>query len=581
MDEGFAYLIVVLIAVAVVVAVIVAIASIIIGIGAVLLVGITVTGAVSGLVTGTRNFWQVFQEARQVVPRDAPPSTSRKDKQSAYLIYPWDRGWRIIEYVRSNLGSRTAGEARPWFDRSEQMSAKSRTADDVQKYWLLSAAGGFLLAGASHFLADRVIVMFFVAAEFSVMAAWYSMSRVAIVSIGAVTKAYAAWFRAHYRCPGCHESMDIPVFTCPTCATDHTRLWPSEYGVLHHMCSGCGTTQLPTTDWNGRRAVFRKCPHCSKPLNADIGLLTNVHIPVVGGPSSGKSNLIVTATEQLMRQAQASGSAAFSFPDPAHEREFEASLQRLHRGQELPKTPDLVPQALNISMRRPSDIVGKVVYFYDAAGEAYGTQANALQQSYYRYVDALLFVIDPFGIPSFRDEIAKGLDDVRNSLRPTSVGVMESYERMLEILETSVMLTRGRRFPHPLAVVLTKVDAFNLENVVGAVAARALMAAEPDVRTEGDAIDRLITRFLGYHQLDNFVRDAEQQFRKVRYFSCSALGRMPNPADARPFASVRVLEPLAWVLSELGVLHVGASDTAMHSGVPIPSASAPPPSAFG
>lgn len=480
------------------------------------------------------------------------------EKQPAYLLYPCDRGWRIIKYVRANLFARTAASANTWYTQGQDYKTKSEATDNgVGKYWLICIAGGFYLAGLAQYLSALLFVALFVTVQLIVLAVLFAASVVMIFLLATYNKAYSLWFQAHYRCPGCHESMMIPVFTCPACATDHTRLWPSMYGVLHHRCSGCTTTKLATTEWNGRRAVDRKCPHCSRPLNVDIGTLTNVHVPVVGGPSTGKSNLIVMATHEFIRSSQTSGRAEISFPDSIDEREFQSNLGRLQSGRELVKTPSIVPQAYNLSIKRPRDLVGKIVYFYDGAGEAYSDETSTLQQTYYKFVHGIIFVIDPFGLPALREELKAELDDVRTVLRPGPIGVMESYERMLTVLEANVGLTRRKQFPHPLAVVVTKVDAFGLEEKVGAPAARQLLEREPQIGTEAAAIDSLVQGFLETYGLDQFIRDALIQFQSVRFFSCSALGRMPNEGDTRPFVPVRVLEPLEWVLRQLRVIETG------------------------
>jgi hypothetical protein len=80
------------------------------------------------------------------------------------------------------------------------------------------------------------------------------------------------------------------------------------------------------------------------------------------------------------------------------------------------------------------------------------------------------------------------------------------------------------------------------------------LVAQGTAPTEADAIDQLVRNFLITYDLQNFVRDLGLQFAKVRFFSCSALGRLPDPTDTRTFEPVRVLEPLSWVLDELGVI---------------------------
>ncbi len=54
--------------------------------------------------------------------------------------------------------------------------------------------------------------------------------------------------------------------------------------------------------------------------------------------------------------------------------------------------------------------------------------------------------------------------------------------------------------------------------------------------------------FLRNYGLGNFMRDVESQFAHVKYFSCSALGRLPTQADTRSFQPIRVLDPLVWLL---------------------------------
>ena len=52
------------------------------------------------------------------------------------------------------------------------------------------------------------------------------------------------------------------------------------------------------------------------------------------------------------------------------------------------------------------------------------------------------------------------------------------------------------------------------------------------------------------------VRDLYLQFRDVRFFSCTALGRMPDEDDHSPFTPSGVLEPLLWILGMLKVADV-------------------------
>ena len=79
-------------------------------------------------------------------------------------------------------------------------------------------------------------------------------------------------------------------------------------------------------------------------------------------------------------------------------------------------------------------------------------------------------------------------------------------------------------------------------------AQQALMAHDPSIVSEEDAISLLVRHLLYNYGLGNFVRDVESQFTNVKYFSCSALGRLPSQTDTRSFQPIRVLDPLVWLL---------------------------------
>jgi hypothetical protein len=475
------------------------------------------------------------------------------EAQPAYPMYPVDRGWRVARYVAQATFARTRTAAAWWFDHAADFKSNADAADNaVFTYWWYCVAGGCYLAGGAQYVSAMLFVTVFLLLHVLVLSVWFLGAALLIALLAVYTRAYSLYHRAYYRCPACHRAMDLPVFLC-SCGTEHTRLWPSLYGVLRHTCQPCGR-DLPTTERGGRKAIDRSCPHCHTPLNAAIGAQTNIHIPVVGGPQSGKSNFIVMATHELATACAATGVATVSFPDPVHEREFQANLGRLLGGRELAKTTAVVPQAYNLSIHRAGRGVGKIVYIYDAAGEAYAAEAASQEQIYFQYAHGVVFIVDPFSIPEYREELGTRVDAVRSSLRPSSAGVMETYERMVTVLESNVGLVRGKRFPHPLAVVVTKADAFDLDDRIGPAAAALRLAREPQLGSEAAAADRLTREFLESHGLENFVRDVDLQFAQVRFFSCSALGRMPNAADGTPFVPERVLEPLDYILGHVGVL---------------------------
>lgn len=472
--------------------------------------------------------------------------------QPAYKIYAFDRGWRIMNYVTSHLFQRTDKQARWWFGKAQNVILWASSKEWYAKYAAYVVVGGLWLAGGSQYISAMIIAALFLALQAVLLSIWAAFSAIFMGLLSAYNVIYSRIYGIFYRCPDCHKDMPIPTYICSACHTEHTRLWPSIYGVLSHRCTGCETKLY--TMGAGRKKLERICPHCRRPLNAGVGTGTNLHIPIVGGPSTGKTNYIVMATRALLESYQAAR-YAITFTDPYHQRTFEENVQRLDQGRVLVKTTEVVPQAYNLSIKAPRALVPSIAYVYDAAGEAFEDSKNTDSQVYYKYIDGLIFIIDPSAIPAYHSIHQGEIALIDKQLRPGTLDVMQTYERMVEMFASSVHFQKGRRYTHPIAVVVTKTDALNLESEIGAPAAQLLMQHTPTITSEADAIHTLVRDFLNSYGLDYFVRELELHFSNVRYFSCSALGRLPSFQDAisqdmSSFTPLRVGEPLFWLLSQ-------------------------------
>jgi len=289
-------------------------------------------------------------------------------------------------------------------------------------------------------------------------------------------------------------------------------------------------------------------------LNNEIGRLINVHIPVIGGPLTGKSNYIFMATREFIENYAKPRGFLVEIPDEKHLQNYESNIKQLSKGTPLLKTAEIVPQAYNLAIKKPKDRIGRIVYIYDAAGEAYSEESNTILQTYYKYVHGLIFIIDPFSIEIFMRKHNAEIKKLKNSVRPSEMDAMDAYERMITVLEASVGLKRDQKFQHPLAIVITKTDALGLDEIIGRTAAEELMRQDPSIRFEVDAINKLVEKFLIDYGLGNFVRDVKLQFDDVAFFSCSSLGRLPDPSDQRPYEPIGVLEPFLWLLGAIKVV---------------------------
>ncbi len=485
------------------------------------------------------------------------------EPQPAILMYPLSGGWKVIKYVGQKVFPRTQSAATFWYRNAKVWRVKAEdTENTLWKYWCWMAYAGLQIAGFCQYAAALLIVMTFFIFQILLLVVWALLAGVLVAILSAGNYLYSNIHKIFYRCPECHRQMTIPVYICPKCATRHTRLWPSVYGVFYHRCEKCNT-KLPTLDVLGRKDLVRRCPYCDAPLNKEIGRLVNVHIPIVGGPSVGKSNYIVMAIHQFIKEFANPRKYLVEFPDKKHGLQYQHGLELLLSGQTLVKTSAMLPSAQNITVKKNPKHLGRIIYLYDAAGEVYENEDEARRQGeYLEYVSGVLFMIDPFSIDYYYRTHEAEIEKIKSAIRPgprgTAVG---SYERMLERLVSRTSYSGGK-IKLPLAVVVSKTDGLGLEDEIGLGAAQALMNGDPAIRLVEDAIDILVRKFLKANRLDNLVRGIENSFENVKFFSCSSLGRLPDDDVGQPYHPVRVLEPFLWLLSQANVLK--ANEVRLH-----------------
>jgi hypothetical protein len=91
----------------------------------------------------------------------------------------------------------------------------------------------------------------------------------------------------------------------------------------------------------------------------------------------------------------------------------------------------------------------------------------------------------------------------------------------------------------PLAVVLNKTDALPAKE-------HPFLA---DLVSSDDGAHDRCRQALERLGEGRSIRALEQKFETVRYFACSALGRMPDPRDHSPFRGSGAIEPFLWLLN--------------------------------
>ena len=163
----------------------------------------------------------------------------------------------------------------------------------------------------------------------------------------------------------------------------------------------------------------------------------------------------------------------------------------------------------------------------------------------------MILLVDPFAILAVQSQYEGQLAQHRAAVKPSLLPIGDVIDRLLLTLEGEFGLSKTGRVKQPLAIVLNKADAFDLEQLIGETAVdHALAKLPPAGRVGRDAVrDTVLKDQLVEWGEQGFVSRVEARFGNVRYFACSALGRMPDRSGTR-FTPRAVLPPLQWIFEQ-------------------------------
>lgn len=416
-----------------------------------------------------------------------------------------------------------------------------------------------ITAGVSVFLFGTAVFLVASAVHVVVLLIFFLLIYLGFTIVYLTERGYLGCRRFFAVCPECHSKNPLPEYYCPTCGEIHRRLIPSSYGILFHTCR-CGT-KLPATFFMKRGELTSRCPDCEQLLDRLHLESRKAFVPIVGGPAVGKSAYLFAAVQQLIDQHAPRLGFTPSFLETGTANEFERVQQGLAQGRPPAKTLATLPRALNLKLER-SNGSPWLLYFYDPAGEAFAETEGLLLHKYQEYLSGLVFLIDPFSIPAVVAEYRDRLTAVEAALAPSRLPIEDALSRILISLEQHFGLGKTARVKVPTAIVISKIDAFDLEQRIGETAVRARLKSSTGPTTDVQVRDHVVRQQLIAWDQSDFVQQLESRFSKVRYFTCSSLGRMPDQSR-RSFSPQRVLEPLMWILeSESSVFVVSQARAA-------------------
>jgi hypothetical protein len=333
-------------------------------------------------------------------------------------------------------------------------------------------------------------------------------------------------------------------------AVTKSPVWPAKA-----MCPDCGAD-----------SGIRVCPNCHTPVSANFGSSASPLIAMVGAKGTGKTVYLNVLGHELLHNlrrrfgadvrmsgvGQRSAVAdALSVDMVFSEHKLMAHTEASVNGRRAPAVFEWRQEhRLARVLRRYRTTY---LSFYDTAGEDLTDQEKTHDLVYLNAADALILLLDPFMIPTARDQIRLPEEAIRS--KESTVDVVN---RVTEKLRSSHGIKSSRSIKLPVAVAFAKMDAFF--EVLGGdhPLLRPPPAAPAYDEVAGQATHEQLRALLYQWKADEIDTHLRFNYANFRYFAVSSLGAPPeyatgdvNPRGVRPF---RVAEPLLWLLSQFNVV---------------------------
>jgi hypothetical protein len=317
-------------------------------------------------------------------------------------------------------------------------------------------------------------------------------------------------------CPHCYEHVGYPWYRCPepACRALHTDIRQARYGVWRRRCL-CGA-RLPALLLTGAHRLAAGCPYCEKPMSDDTGLAREVVLPMVGGTSAGKTQLMAAMLMALV-EAAGRGGRAVTLADADTRRQYAYLRSALARRGHVRGTSRELPHshALLLGAGREQ----RLVHIFDAAGEHYTSRDGADALRYAADARTVVFVLDPMAVPAFWDGLTAA---ERAALDPANASAVDPHlvfqQTVRAMLGMGAALGRSR-----LAVAVSKADLTGGHGPAPSTpygAPGGPSGGPSGGAVDGEAVREWLENRLG---LGNLVRSMRAEFRETRFFRTAAV----------------------------------------------------------
>lgn len=459
--------------------------------------------------------------------------------EPAIKSYFFGKGYRDLRDVIKESWQRNIMSAEDFFSKIDSSGEWWMTVF-LMVFW-----GG---AGISVVVFGSILFLVISLFHILLLGIFFSVIYIGFTVVWVVEKIYLLVHHFFAACPHCHEKNTLPEYLCDSCGRVHARLMPNSYGILYHRCI-CGQ-KLPATFFVNRGRLQARCPNnsCHQFLHREHVETHRIFIPILGGPYVGKTAFMFAAVRNLIEEKASRLGFSTEFIDKATEAEYNKVVTELRQGHVPGKTIANTPKAFNIALKKHNKTKW-LLYIYDPSGEAFQNTGDLLTHRYQEYLSGMVLIVDPFSISSVRRKYEYELSKTWTSVNPSQLNVEDALTRVILTMQESFGLSETGKIKCPLAIVISKVDAFGLEEVLGESAVNKILSEDKSANRI-EVRNNLIKKQLFDWGEVALLQQLDMRFKNVRYFSCSALGRIPD-ASGKDFFSHHVIEPILWICSSV------------------------------
>lgn len=463
----------------------------------------------------------------------------KKNKvQPAQKSYFFGQGYRDIGTAIKTSWLKNALSAKSYYDKYTEKGLMS-----FKGVYNLFCALSVVSFGTIFFALISAIMLTVVSVFFILVYTGFS-------AVWLFDRAYLTRKKIFTACNECKCKTLIPTYICPKCGAKHTNLTPGAYGILKRTCE-C-REQLPTTFFNGRKKLQAICPNCL--LEGKTTYLNDresrpLCIPVVGGRSVGKTAYITAFSKQFVEFVAPQNNLEIEFYNGAKEKIYsEIKADFAHGSTRMTVRPQDITKSSSISfsffVKNKALSPERLVHLYDIAGEVFTDNNENEVQRQYEYCQGIIFIIDPFAIPTVRARYEALLtpEDKAGIGKADINGVINVF---INKLREVTGLSDRKMSKVPLAVVIGKTDSADLHSEFSNEKIEKLVHLDTKIEiSRNDALDYLCRKFLKENEMESFVNAIDIKFKNNRFFVASAIG---HTRDAGAYNPVGVLEPMEWI----------------------------------